>query len=184
MLWFLVGALLVVYLAGIAIIERDKRNRKVKTKIIFTTIINKTQIKILSMQLQKQQFVESILSLVNKDTQEPVSGAEFSNIQLTSSDESVFTSNTDSDNDGIVDIVGVGEGTANLEVKADVKYTDPNTQQEVNDTKSATVEVTVTAPPPGAINTEMIVTFSEPQPTGTETNEESGDGTIPEGLEK
>lgn len=150
-------------LLGYLILRRKKRFC-IQTRLVLTTIINKTQIKILAMQLNKQQFVDTILALVNSETQEPVAGATFSNIQLASSDPNIFTADTDPNNDGITDVVGVNEGIATLNVKADVNYIDPNTGNGVNASKEANVEVTVQAAPPGAINTDMIVTFSEAQP--------------------
>lgn len=138
------------------------RNKKHKTQLIFTAIINNFQIKIISMQLDKQKFVDTVLALVNHETQEPVS-ATFANIVLSSSDPNIFTSDTDPNNDGIIDVVGVNEGTAILTVTADAGYTDPNTKEAKTVSKTATIDVTVSAPPPGAIETDMIVTFSEPQ---------------------
>lgn len=115
------------------------------------------------MQLEVKSFVDSTLALVDKATGNAIE-ATISNPVLTSSDPAIFTTDTDPNNDGIVDIVGIAEGTATLNVKADVAYTDPNTGEAITASKEANVEVTITAPPPGAIDTELIVTFSAPQP--------------------
>jgi hypothetical protein len=115
------------------------------------------------MELQKQQFVDSILGLVDHDTQAAIP-ATFANIVLTSSDPAIFTADTDVNNDGTIDVVGVSEGTATLNVKADVTYTDTHTNLEVTASKEANVPVTVTAPPPTAENVDLVVTFSPAQP--------------------
>lgn len=137
---------------------------KKKYSLIFTTIINKKQIKILSiMDLNTQEFVDSILALEDTDTKSPID-ATFANIVLTSSDPSIFTCDTDVNADGTLDITGVSEGTATLTVTADATYIDGNTKQSVTANKSATIDVTVHAPLPGAENTDMVVTFSAPTP--------------------
>lgn len=115
------------------------------------------------MQLETQKFVDSILSLVDHDTQQPIEGATFSNIILTSSDPLILTADTDVDNDGIVDIAGVSPGEVTLNVKADVAYLDANTGEQVNATKEANVAITVTKPLPGAQNTDLVVSFTNPQ---------------------
>ena len=144
--------------------ERNGRKRRKKTKLIFTTIINKNQIKILAMQLNTQEFVDAMLALENSDTHDKVD-ATFANIVLTSSDPTIFTADTDVNADGTLDIVGVAVGSASLNVKADATYTDPNTQAVITANKSADIAVTISAPPPGAINTDLVVTFDTPQPT-------------------
>lgn len=140
------------------------RNRKkFRTQLIFTTIINNFQIKIISMQLDKQKFVNTILTLVNSKTQEPVS-AQFSNIVLTSSDTSIFTADTDVNNDAIIDVIGVEPGSGTLTVSADATFTDPNTNEEKTVNETAEIQVTITEPPAGAIDTDLVVSFSEAQP--------------------
>ncbi len=139
------------------------RRRPQRTTLILTFFINNYQIKIQTMQLETQQFVDSILGLVDHDTQEAIP-ATFANIVLTSSDPAIFTADTDVNADGTIDVVGVSEGNATLNVKADVTYTDKNTGKEVTKAKEANVPVTVTLPPPSEENTDLVVTFSTPQP--------------------
>ncbi len=55
------------------------------------------------MQLDKNTFVSTILTLVDHETQEPISDVIFSDTVLTSSDESVFTVE-DVDADGTVKV--------------------------------------------------------------------------------
>lgn len=137
--------------------------KKKKTNLIFTTIINHFQIKILKMQLETKQFVDSILSLVDHDTQQPID-ATFTNVVLTSSDPSIFTADGDVNGDGTVDVVGVAAGSGTLNVKADATYTDSNTKKEVTVNKEANVDVTITEPAPTAENTDLVVTFGAAQP--------------------
>ena len=142
------------------LILRPKRNKK--TQLILTTFINNYQIKILTMKLKPNEFVDSILSLVDS-SQNPVTDAVFSNIVLASSDEAVFTTSTDVNSDGQVDIVGVSVGTADLNVSCDVAYTDPATQEQVNTSKTATVNITVAMPAdPNA--TTLVVSFTDAAP--------------------
>ncbi len=148
----------------ITIFLLKKKRHHSKTQLIFTTIINKSKIKILAMELNAKEFVDSILGLVDHDTQESID-ATFANITLGSSDSSIFTTDTDVDADGVLDIVGVSEGTATLTVTADATYTDKNTGKEVTANKTATIDVTVHAALPGAENTDLVVTFSAPKPT-------------------
>jgi len=115
------------------------------------------------MQLQKQEFVNSILGLVDHETQAPIE-ATFSNIELTSSDTAIFTADSDVDADGTIDIVGVAPGTATLGVKADVKYIDGKTGEEVTASKEATIDVTITEPLIDAETTDLVVSFSAPKP--------------------
>lgn len=138
-------------------------NRKKKRQLVFTTIINKTKIKILAMQLEKQSFVSTILALIDSDTQEVITST-FSNVVLTSSDPAIFTADTDVNADAQIDIIGVSEGVATLNVKADATYVDANTGQEITKPEEANVDVTVSAPPPTAQNTDLVVTFTNPQP--------------------
>lgn len=140
-----------------------KKKKKTRTELIFTIIINHTKIKILAMELQKQEFVNSILGLVDHETQEPIE-ASFSNVELTSSDTAIFTADTDVNADGTIDVVGVSVGTATLGVKADATYIDKNTGKEVTASKEATIEVTITEPPIDAETTDLVVTFSAPTP--------------------
>lgn len=147
-------------------VAKLSRKKKHKTELVFTTIINKFKIKILAMELQTQDFVDSILGLEDSDTKAPID-AIFANVVLTSSDPSIFTADTDVDADGTLDIVGVAEGTATLNVKADATYIDGNTQQSVTASKEANVDVTVTKPAPGAENTDMVVSFGTPKPVPT-----------------
>ena len=114
------------------------------------------------MKLKPNEFVDSILSLVDS-SQNPVTDAVFSNIVLASSDEAVFTTSTDVNSDGQVDIVGVSVGTADLNVSCDVAYTDPATQEQVNTSKTATVNITVAMPAdPNA--TTLVVSFTDAAP--------------------
>lgn len=139
---------------------------KKKYSLIFTTIINNKQIKILKIMptLDLKTFVDTVLALEDTDTKAPIT-ATFANVVLTSSDPTIFTADTDANADGTIDIVGVAAGTATLTVTADASYTDGNTGKAVTANKSATIDVTVTAPLPGDENTDMIVSFSAPTPT-------------------
>lgn len=136
---------------------------KKRNTLIFTTIINKTKIKILSMKLQTKEFVDTLLGLINHDTQKPID-AKFTNIVLLSSNPAIFTASTDINADGKIDIVGVSVGKASLTVTADVTYLDANTSLEVTASKSAVVDVEITAPAPTAENTDLVVTFTAPAP--------------------
>jgi hypothetical protein len=154
----------------IAELEKDFKEllaivlKKHEPQLIFTTVLFNNQIKILSiMELNTKEFVDSILALEDTDTKAPID-ATFANIVLTSSDPTIFTADTDVNADGTIDIVGVAEGTATLNVKADATYIDGNTKQSVTATKEANIPVTVHAPLPGAENTDLVVTFSPAQP--------------------
>lgn len=111
------------------------------------------------MKLKPNEFVDSILSLVDT-AGNAVTDAVFSNIVLTSSDEAVFTANTDVNSDGQVDIVGVSVGTADLNVSCDVAYTDPATGDPVATSKTATVGITV-ATPANPDDTTLQVSFTD-----------------------
>jgi hypothetical protein len=139
--------------------------RKRKPTLIFTTIINNKQIKILKIMptLDLKTFVDTVLALEDTDTKAPIT-ATFANIAMTSSDTSIFTADSDVNADGTVDIVGVAAGTATLTVTADASYTDGNTGKAVTANKSATIDVTVSEPLPGDENTDMIVSFGAPSP--------------------
>ena len=132
-----------------------------KPILIFTTIINKSTIKILKMNLDVQDFVDTNLALVDHTTQAPIE-ATFDTIVLASSDETIFII-SDVNSDGISDIVGVAPSTANLTVTANASYTDGNTGLAVTAPVTATVPVTVTAPvSPESV--DLVVTFTAEQP--------------------
>ncbi len=140
-------------------IYKCRKHKKTQTFLILTTFYNNYQIKIQTMKLKPNEFVDSILQLVDK-AQNPVTGATFSNIVLTSSDEAVFTTNTDVNSDGQVDIVGVAIGTADLNVTCDVSYTDPSTGDSVSTSKTATVNITVAASA-NPDDTTLVVSFTD-----------------------
>jgi len=142
-------------------IEKRKKHKH-RTQLIFTTIINNYKIKILAMTLNTKEFVDSVLALEDSDTKQSIS-ATFANIVLTSSDPSIFTADTDVNADGTIDIVGVSTGLASLNVKADATYTDSNTGKEVTASKEANIDITVSEPAPGAENTDLVVSFSDPK---------------------
>jgi len=102
------------------------------------------------------EFVVGTLSLVDHNTQQPVS-ALFSNPQNSSSDENVVT--VDSNNK----LVAIGVGQAVVTIKSDVDYTDSNTGYPVHTTKSVEVNVTVSVAPTPQ-ETDLVVTFSPAQP--------------------
>jgi len=151
-----------IAILGLILFFKERR-RKRRTQLIFTTIINNSKIKILAMQLDKQTFASTILTLVDHETQEPINDVVFSETVLTSSDESIFTV-TDVDADGTVDILGVSEGSATLNVKTKASYIN-SIGESVTTDEEADVEVNVTTPPPGANETDLVVTFGPPQPT-------------------
>lgn len=140
------------------------KKRKQRTKLILVTIINKSKIKILAMEFNVKEFVDTNLALVDHDTQAPID-ATFANITLTSSDTSVFTCDSDVNADGITDVLGIAEGSATLTVTADATYTDSKTGLVVTGNKSVDVPVTITAPAPTAENTDLVVTFGPATPT-------------------
>lgn len=156
-LFFILGIGIGILLAS------KKRRKKFKTDLILITIINKSKLKFITMQLDTQKFVDAMLALVDHATGNPID-ATFSNIVLTSSDAAIFTADSDVDADGTIDVVGVSVGDASLNVTADATYTDPNTNEVVTVNKSADVPVTISEPAPGAIETDLVVTFSAPQP--------------------
>lgn len=161
---FLKYAFAISFFAVLALIlffKERRRNRR--TELIFATIINNFKIKILAMQLDKNTFASTILTLVDHETQEPISDVIFSDTVLTSSDEDVFTV-LDVDADGTADVLGVTEGTATLNVKTKASYVN-SLGDSVTTDEEADVEVTVTAPLPGANETDLIITFGPPQPT-------------------
>lgn len=79
-LGFALTCLVVVFL-----VQRDTMMRilhpKKHTQLILMSLINNFHIKIQTMQLEKQKWVDSILGLVDTATQEPIE-ATFSNIVL------------------------------------------------------------------------------------------------------
>lgn len=146
----------------IIIIKNKKKHKRQKTQLILTAFINKYKTQILAMELKTKNFMDSILTLVDSDTRNPIQ-ATFSNIELTSSDPAIFTASDDVDADGTVDIVGVAAGSGTLHVKADATYTDSKTGKETTQTKEVDVDITVTEAAPDAENTELVVTFSDPK---------------------
>lgn len=139
------------------------RKKQRNTQLVFTIKINKSIIKILAMELPVKDFLDTNLSLEDSDTKAAII-ATFANIKLTSSDPSIFTTDTDVNTDGTADVVGVAAGTAQLNVTADATYTDSNTGKEVTKSKNATIDVTVTAPAPTDENTDLVVTLTNAQP--------------------
>lgn len=146
--------------------KHNTKHKHQKVHLILTTYIHNYKIKIYAMQLQTKNFMDAILTLVDHDTLDPIQ-ATFANIELTSSDPSIFTTTEDVDADGTVDIVGVAVGTGSLHVKTDVTYTDKNTKLPVTDTKEVDVDVTITEPAPDAEKTDLVVTFSDPKQVPT-----------------
>lgn len=132
-------------------------------KLIFSTIINNQTIQILSMSLEVKQFMDTALTVVDKATGNAIN-AVISNVVLTSSDEAIFTCNTDVNADGTLDVVGISVGEASLHVTADVSYTDANTGLAVTANLAADAPVSVTAPPPTAQTPELVVSFTTPAP--------------------
>lgn len=151
---------------------------KNKTDLVFTTFIHNYKIKILQMNLEKQKFADTILTIVDHATGTPID-ATFENVVLESSDPAVFTCTTDVNNDGKVDLVGVSEGTASLNVTADATYVDGNTGETVTKTKTASVPVTITAPPPEAQSTDLIVTFTAAEAVPAAPAQAEAPGTDP-----
>lgn len=108
------------------------------------------------MKLKKQQFVEAKLGLVDAVTLQPIE-ATFSDVTLTSSDESIFIIK-DADGDGDPDLEGIGSGTAKLKVSAVVTWFDNNGEKHV-DGKEADVDITVEF---DAQTTKLVVSFTDP----------------------
>ncbi len=154
--------LLLIAAVVIILLLCKRRKKKHRSQLVFTTIINNFKIKILAMQLDKQSFASTILTLVDHETGEPITDVVFSDIILTSSDENVFTV-LDVDVDGTADILGVTEGSATLNVKTKASYVN-SIGDDVTTDEEANVDVTVTAPQPGANETDLVVTFGPPQP--------------------
>lgn len=121
-----------------------------------TIFINKKQIQTMALTLDIASFVPGVLGLVDHTTGNVVA-ATFANELFTSSDESIFTAVQDGDD--TVDITGVAEGSANLNVSADATYTDGNTGKEVTVNKSVVIPVTVTKPIEGE-ETDLVVNFA------------------------
>lgn len=135
-----------------------KKRTKTSLRVFF--FINNQFKPLKFMKLNVQQFVNAKLGLIDSDTKEVIE-TQFENIQLSSSDEAVFTVSTDVNADGELDLVGIAPGTADLKVEAVAKYTDKNTNQPVVAGKDATVSITVSQPEPGAENTELVVSFTD-----------------------
>lgn len=152
-----------VLVLTVALLTKLTHPKKKKTHLILTTFINNYQIKIQSikMELNQKKFVDSILQLVDHDTQAPIE-ATFSDIVLESSDTEIFTIG-DVNADGVLDLVGVKAGIATLNVSASATYVDANTGETVTKTKTAAVPVTVNAPAPDAENTDLVVSFTAAQ---------------------
>lgn len=108
------------------------------------------------MKLNKHQYVDAVFAL--QDDKGNSIEATFSEINLESSDESVFKI-SDVDGDGNVDIVPVGTGTASLKASAVVSYTDPATGNPIVAGKDAElVEIQVE---PDATLTKLVVSFTD-----------------------
>lgn len=122
--------------------------------LVFVTIINHFKIKIMSFQLQKKKFVDATLAILDQVTNVDVP-ATFANVIMESSDPLIF-SIKDENADGILDIVGVGVGSATLKVTADATFTNSN-GEVVTESKTASIVVDVTAPAADA--TELVVTL-------------------------
>lgn len=155
-----VNSIALIYLLS----KEDRKHHRQKTDLIFTEYLNNSssKIKLLTMGLPIKQWLDANITLVDHETQQPIS-ASFSNINQTSSDPSIFTADTDVNSDSYNDIVGIAEGTGLLTVEADATYIDSNTNQEVTAHKTATIDVEVTAAPPDAEATDLVITLSNPQ---------------------
>lgn len=122
-------------------------------------VINKSII--MAVSISTTEFVAGVLGLVDHATSKPITTASFSNITFASADSTIFTVATDPSNSAGIIVTGVGAGTANLTVTADVAYTDPNTNQPVTATgKSVVIAVTVT---PSPVTADLTVNFGTPQ---------------------
>ena len=128
-------------IAAYFIIAVPKRHKpKVSLRVLFFIDNHFKHLKF--MKLNKHQFTEALLSLVNEETNEPIE-TTFSNVKFESSDEAVFKIE-DADSDGDLDVIPVGPGVATLLVSAVCSYTDPNNGEPIVAGKDADpVEITV-----------------------------------------
>jgi hypothetical protein len=134
------------------------RSRPRKTKLFLYTIINHFKIQIMALSIDKNKFANTHLALKETESGDPVE-ATFTDIVLTSSDESIVTCNEDTDSDGNVDVKGIAVGEASVNVSATASYTNSN-GDVVSESKTASVAVTVTQP--AADGTELVVSFTAP----------------------
>jgi hypothetical protein len=155
---FAIVILIFLIVTGITYIIIAWLARPHKTKLFFITIINHFKIQIMSVSINKNEFVNTHLALKDSVTGDPVT-ATFTDIVLTSSDEAIVTCNTDADNDGNVDVKGISVGEASVNVSATASYTNSN-GDPVSESKTASVAVTVTQPT--ADGTELEVSFTPP----------------------
>lgn len=151
-------AVTVFILAVIILISVAWLSKSHKTKLVIYTIINHFKIQIMALSLNKNEFVNTHLALKDSVTGDPIE-ATFTDIVLTSSDESIVTCNTDTDNDGNVDVKGINPGEASINVSALALYTNSN-NDPVSETKTVSVPVTVSQP--AADETELVVSFTAP----------------------
>lgn len=125
------------------------------------------------MKLKKQQFVEAQLGLVDAETEQPIE-ATFSDVVLTSSDETIFIIK-DADGDGDPDLEGIGSGSAKLKVGAVATWFDKNGDKHV-DGKEAEVDILVEF---DTQNAKLVVSFTDPAnipaDAGTNTATTAGD---------
>lgn len=130
-------------------------------------LISKT---LTTMELPVNNFANILLSLVDSDTNEPITSAVFSNVSLSSSDSSILTCDIDMDGDGKPDAVGIAEGTAVISMSASVTYTDKNTGQSITTTVTSALTVNVTAstppppPPPTPQNVAVVMSLGTATP--------------------
>lgn len=116
-------------------------------------IANKTSLVIIinnkikkQMSLEIGQTKSPLLQLNDSVTGQKVDSATFANNSVTSDNPSVATGAPIPNNDGAITITGVGAGTTNLHISTVCSYINSNGNQ-VTEAKSATIPVTVAAPP-------------------------------------
>ncbi len=140
--------------------EHHPKHRQ-KVQLVLTTLINNSNLRIMSLTLNSKQFSLGTLALIDSDTQGQVL-ASFANAAFSGDNDAAFTVAPDSSDPNTVKVTGVAAGTGKVNVTADATYTDANTGQQVTKTVSASVDVTVTAVAAGE-NVELQVNFGAPQ---------------------
>lgn len=156
------NTLTIIHLLNLYYYKKKKKPTHQRTELTLTTTINKYKIKILSMSFNVKQWADANLSLIDSDTQQPVT-ATFDNITMVSSNPEVATVDTDVDGDGHDDIVGIAAGATNITFEADATYIDSVSGQSTTQHKTVDLRAEITTPSPTSENTELVVTLTAPQ---------------------
>jgi hypothetical protein len=128
-----------------------------KVKLVLTTIINNSNVKIMSLNLASNQKALGTLGIIDEVTQAAVTGT-FTGTSVASDTPSSFTAEVDPS--GNVVVTGVTAGSGILSVSSTAAYTD-STGASKSELLAASIPVTVTAVVT-ADKVSLVVNFGAP----------------------